>query len=480
MAPIISLPMTEADAVQPDSSPTLRHESIGSRAPTRLLPELLWLAIPVLAENVLHMGVGWTDTYLAGHLPTHSADATASIGLVTYVIWLLGLIAGAIGTGSTAIIARAVGAKHQRLANGVCGQSVVAAVIAGVATTAIVVVCAPILVRAFGLSPNNPAMGYSIYYLRILGLSLPFLMLMLAANACLRGAGDSVTPALAMIVVDVVNMLASFALTRGWGGLPVMGFRGIAIGTVLAYIVGGLIQFVVLVSGRGRIKLFLHRLRPQWHTMKRVLRIGIPSGAEGLLTWAAQFLILGIIFHIDPTNIQSSAHIITIRIESLSFMTGLAVATAAATLVGQSLGMKDPRRAARSAHLSFALGGGLMILGGINFLLFRHPLARFFTGDPAISNLAATCLLITAFSQPGFAASIIYGSALRGAGDTFVVMVINIASIFGLRLVGAILVTLVFHKGLPFVWGVLAAELSLRGLFIFFRFMHGGWKMVEV
>ena len=129
--------MTET--AQPDSAPTLPCESIGRRAPARLLPELLWLAIPVLAENTLHMGVGWTDTYLAGHLPTHSADATASIGLVTYIIWLLGLIAGAIGTGSTAIIARAVGAKHQRLANGVCGQSVVASVIAGIATTAIVI-----------------------------------------------------------------------------------------------------------------------------------------------------------------------------------------------------------------------------------------------------------------------------------------------------------------------------------------------------
>ena len=74
----------------------------------------------------------------------------------------------------------------------------------------------------------------------------------------------------------------------------------------------------------------------------------------------------------------------------------------------------------------------------------------------------------------------IYGSALRGAGDTFIVMVINIASILGIRLVGVMIVTLVFHKGLPWVWGILAAELSLRGLFIFMRFMHGGWKTVEV
>ena len=472
--------MTQADAAKPDSLPAVAYESHPTPLVPTLFRQLLWLGLPVLAENVLHMLVGLNDTYLASHLPSHAADATAAVGLVTYVLWLIGLIAGAIGTGSTAIIARAVGAKHQRLANSVCGQSVTAAVLTGVVTTVIVAIFATPIARATGLRPDNPAMGFSIYYLRILGLSLPFMMLMLAANACLRGAGDSVTPAIAMIVVDIVNMFFSFALTRGWFGMPAMGFRGIAIGTVIAYIAGGMLQFVVLLSGRGKIRLFLHRLRPHWTTMKRVMRIGIPSGAEGLVTWLAQFIILGIIFSIDPSNISSAAHIITIRIESLSFMAGLAVATAAATVVGQSLGMNNPRRAARGAHLAYAMGGGLMTFVGLCFLCFRHQLAHVLSDDPAIANLSATCLFITAFSQPGFAASLIYGGALRGAGDTLIVMLINLASILGLRLVGVLIVTLVLHHGLEGVWVVLAIELSLRGFFMFARFMHGGWKHVTV
>ncbi|HZL34899.1 MAG TPA: MATE family efflux transporter [Tepidisphaeraceae bacterium] len=445
--------------------------------------ELLWLAIPVLAENLLHMWVGINDTYLASHLPAQAADATAAIGLVTYVLWLIGLLAGAIGTGSTAIIARAVGARHQRLANSVCGQSITAAVLAGAVTSAVCAAAAfaaaPIS-HATGFWAHNPALGFSIYYLKILGLSVPFMTLMLAANACLRGAGDSVTPAIAMVVVDLVNIVCSFALTRGWWGLPVMGFRGIAIGTVIAYIAGGLIQFGVLVSGRGKIRLFLHRLRPHWATLRRVLRIGIPSGTEGLLTWVAQFAILGIIFYIDPTNVQSAAHIIAIRLESLSFMVGLAVAIAAATVVGQNLGRRDPAAAALSAHLAFLIGGGAMSVGGIMFILFRHPLAHILSDDPRIADLAATCLLITAFAQPGFAASMIYGGALRGAGDTLVVMFINLASIVGLRFVGVVIVTLGLGYGLAAVWVVLCAELTLRGLFVFARFRQGGWRHVSV
>jgi putative MATE family efflux protein len=472
--------MSQAEVAQSGPLHALPYARAGPGETRELVRALLWLAVPVFAENVLHMWVGINDVYLASHLPDHAADATAAIGLVTYVVWLLGLLAGAIGAGSTAIIARAVGARHQRLANSVCGQSVTAAVLAGVAVTAISAILAVPLARVTGLGPGNPAFGFSVYYLRILGVAIPPMMLMLAANACLRGAGDSLTPAIAMIVVDVVNVFCSFALTRGWFGLPVMGFRGIALGTVIAYIAGGLIQFGVLVSGRGKIRLFLHRLRPHWVTLKRVLRIGIPSGAEGLLTWIAQYTILIIIVRIDRSNVMAAAHIITIRIESLSFMTGLAVATAAATVVGQSLGMKNPRRATHAAHLAYLLGGGAMTAGGVFFILFRHPLANLLAGNPQIAAVSATCLLITAFSQPGFAATLIYGGALRGAGDTLVVMLINIASIIFLRLAAVLVLTLGMGYGLAAVWAVLAVELSLRGVFMFARFRHGGWRHVTV
>ena len=92
--------------------------------------------------------------------------------------------------------------------------------------------------------------------------SVPFLVAMFVANACLRGAGDTLTPAISMIVVDIVNIVFTWGFTRGLFGLPNLGFDGIAIGTVIAYIAGGVLQIVVLLVGRGGIKLHIHRLRP--------------------------------------------------------------------------------------------------------------------------------------------------------------------------------------------------------------------------
>src|SRR5213594_1192884 len=96
-----------------------------------LIKQLIVLSLPVLAEHVLHMMVGWNDTYLANHLPRDQAAAGAAVGTIQYFFWVLGLFASAIGTGSTAIIARATGARHRRLANSICGQSILFALMIG-------------------------------------------------------------------------------------------------------------------------------------------------------------------------------------------------------------------------------------------------------------------------------------------------------------------------------------------------------------
>src|SRR2546423_635276 len=91
----------------------------------QLLRQLIWLSVQVLAENLLHLFVSLTDTYLANHLPDAPdlrPAAASAVGTIGYLIWFIGLIVGAIATGSTAIIARAVGARHRSLANSVCGQ----------------------------------------------------------------------------------------------------------------------------------------------------------------------------------------------------------------------------------------------------------------------------------------------------------------------------------------------------------------------
>jgi putative MATE family efflux protein len=422
--------------------------------------------------------VGLTDTYMANHLPRQSEAATAAVGTISYFLWFIGLIVTAIGTGSTALIARAKGARHRSLANSVCGQSTLLALALGVVVGLIIYLAASPLVVVAGLTGDAPELAHR--YLRMLAWSVPFSTVMFVANSCLRGAGDTTTPAIAMIMVDGVNMFFTYALTRGKFGLPEMGYDGIAIGTIIAYISGGVLQFVVLLAGRGGIRLHWHRLRPHWLTMKRVFRVGIPSGMEGLLVWIAQFAVLHAINNLDASNVVASSHTNAVRIEGFSYMMGFGVAIATASLVGQSLGARDPRRATRLAYMSYLVGGGVMALWGIVFIFFGRPLAQIMSPHPDIQSLTTRCLFITGFVQAGFAASIIFGGALRGAGDTLAVMLLNLASIIVVRLAGVEFVVHVLHGGLAAIWVVLCIELMCRGALMYARFLQGRWIHAKV
>jgi putative MATE family efflux protein len=435
---------------------------------------LLVLALPVLAEHLLHMLVGMSDTYLANHLPADQADAAAAVGTVSSFTWFLGLLVGAIGTGSTAIIARATGARHRRLANSVTGQSVSTAVAVGVALALLLFFFAYPATLMTGLSA--PARVFAYDFLRTLSWSVPFMMLMLVANACLRGAGDTLTPALVMIAVDVLNVFFSFGLTYGKWGLPNWGFDGIAAGTAIAYVCGGLIQLTVLLTGVGRVRLYRHRLAPHWTTLKRLLRIGLPSGLENLIGWSAQFGVLIVINTLDPTSRMPAAHRNAVVIESASYLVGFAFATAAATMVGQSLGMKDPRRATRSAYAAYAFGGSFMTLMGVVFILFGSYPARWMSPDPEVQRLTTDCLFITGFCQAGFAASLVFSGSLRGAGDTLAAMLLNLSSILLIRLCGGLIVGKYLGLGLSAIWVVLSAELFTRGVLVYARFLQGKWK----
>ena len=444
-----------------------------------LLRQLLALALPVLAENICHMIVGINDTYLANKLPTNAAAAGAAVGTITYFIWFFGLLVAAVATGATAIIARAKGAKHKSLANSVTGQSMTATLLLGIAVGLGTFVLARQFIAASGL----PALARSLAvpYLQLLSVILPFYLPMLVGSACLRGNGNTLAPAIVLIVVDVVNLYFSFALCRGWWPFPVMGFMGIALGTIIAYVVGGVLLIMLLLRGDAGLKLHLHRMRPHVATLKRLTAVGLPVGVESLLTWFAAFGVMFVVNRLDTTSITGNAHMNAIRLESISFMTGLAFAAATSTMVGQSMGMKDPRRATRSTWIAYAVGGGIMTTAGLLMICFGRYAAEWLSpADPAITALTTKCLFITGFIQSGFAAALVFGGALRGAGDTFTVMCVSLATVLGLRLLGVFIIGHWLHKGLAAVWCVLAGELFLRGFLTFLRFLQGGWRETKV
>ena len=458
-----------------------------------LLRQLTVLSLPLIAENLLHIGVGLTDTYLANNVVrlggltgdelaagrAFNASAAAAVGSTTYVLWFLGLMTGAVGTGSTALIARSTGARDRRTARSAVGQSVLLAFAAGAVLGALLFALAGPVSHAFGLS-NPKAVELVETYLRILSIGVPLATITFIGNACLRGSGDTLTPAAAMIVIDVVNIGLSFGLCYGLGPLPQMGFAGIAIGTAVAYGGGAFVVLAALLSGKSRsgLRLYAHRLRPAPATIRRILRVGLPSGAEGLIFWGANFVVLFLVNTLGV--VPAAAHNVVIRVEAFSYMTGYAISTAVATMVGQSLGMGNPIRARRSGTIAMAAGGGIMTGVGLLFVVAPRAFCGLLSDDPAVVGAASAALRVAGFAQLGFAAMMIFGGALRGAGDTAAVMTRNLGSAILVRMAGALLVINVLGFGLTAVWAVLCVDLFVRGALLAGRFYSGRWESAKV
>jgi putative MATE family efflux protein len=297
-------------------------------------------------------------------------------------------------------------------------------------------------------------------------------------NACLRGAGDTRTAMWVMAVVNVLNVVVAWTTINGSFGLPRMGVAGSALGATVGRAVGGLLVIGVLVKGRSGLKLDLRGWRIDWGLIRRVVRIGLPTGIEqvimrlGMITFIRAIASMG--------TIAVAAHTVALRAESLSFMPGFGFAVAGTTLVGQGLGAGDPERAERSGYLTFQLAAMLMSAMGLAFVLLPTPLIALFTDDPAVIEMSIAPLRIVGFVQPLLAAAMVFPGNLRGAGDTRFPMYITGASVWAIRVPAAFVLGLVLGMGLSGAWLGMAIDLVVRGVLFFLRFRSGRWKLARV
>ncbi len=470
----------------PPAAPIPRAADPPRGQPDRLaglsLPrQVVVLAVWPFFELLFNALVGVVDTALAGRINEVALDA---IGVATYVGWLLGMLHNAVGIGAGALIARAIGARRQSAADAALGQALLIGAAWGVATAVAIALTAPWIAAIFRLPPSTAELV--VIYLRILSVGSALGAVMVVGNAALRSAGDTRTPFVTMVAVNLVNAGLSVLLTFGPAPLGGHGVAGLAAGTAVAWGTGAALVLIMLYRGRGPLRLRPRRLRPHRILGARIIKVGLPSLVENSGMWLGNAAIGGIVGTLmarEGVDGLMGAHVIGIRIESLSFLPGAAVGIAAATLTGQCLGRGDTAGAQRAIHLCWALAAVVMGAMGLLFLLAPGLLAWLMApGDAmaAVRAQAVPLLMICGPIQVFFATYLVLSQALRGAGDTRGPMVITYASTFLVRLPGAWLLAIPLGLGLTGVWLALCGELVVRGLLYAWRFRRGVWKTVRV
>jgi len=489
----------------------------------------IWvLSWPVVIESFLNWLVGMTDTYIAAQLGEAQTDA---IGVAAYFNWFVGLIGMSLGVGATAVISRSVGKGRMAVAGAALAQTLLLAVVLGVLGGLLLFVAAPAI--AVGMGLNADASAAFVLYMRITSISVPFSAVLFSGIACARGAGDSVRPLHAMVVVNAVNVVGSIALsgvdlartsldasgetiTRVILKNPSpaeLGVAGIAIGTLLAHVVGSVIIVWMARSGVWKIRLRFRRLAPHWLTIGRLYRLGMPNFLETAGMWFGNFLVIVLVAMIAASAAASGdpgaggglfgAHIIAIRVEAISFLPGFAMSLAAATLAGQYLGAGRPDLARRGVWICMLLAVGFMGVLGVAFVLVPGLIVGLLSQQASHLELAPPLIIIAGVVQIPFAVAIVFRGAMRGAGDVKAVMLLTWLSTFAIRLPMVYVFSgvdlrmnlsslgigdgpMVIENPFPFEWGLtgvwigLCGELVIRAFIFAARYMHGGWLKQRV
>lgn len=450
---------------------------------------LLRLAWPVLGEQALAMAVGFSDTILTGHFLGESH--LAAVNLMAYMLWLLYGLFSVVAIGTSALVARYVGARRFTMAERFLHQSLVIGLLISVPGAVAALALGPEIVALLKLRGESAAAA--VRYWNIIAPTTPCIMVSAIGIASLRGAGAMIYGLCIMTVVNIVNIIVSWACCLGWGPFPRWGWDGIAFGTACGYFVGAVATLAILGSGMIGLHLHWRMLRPSGHLIYRLLRVGIPGGLDSFALILCQLWFVSVVNTLGDR--AAAAHGVALRIESLAFLPGTAFQVAAATMAGQYLGAKQPAKATRSVLVACLLGGLVMGSGGVVFFVGAFPLASLILGahQRDIAYLAAPLLRTIAMGIPPLALVMILTGALRGAGDTRWPLVFTLIGFLGVRIPAAHWLAL---SSVPIPWlgealpglglGVIGAwyamvtDLYVRAVLTAWRFWHGGWKDVRV
>jgi MATE family, multidrug efflux pump len=378
------------------------------------------LAVPMVLEMAMESIFAVADVFWVAHL---GADAVATIGLTESMVTLIYTVAMGLSIGATALVARRTGEHDPEGASRAAGQSILLGIVAAGLIAAAGAPGAASLLRVMGAPDSVIASG--AMFTRIMLAGNVTILLLFLLNAVFRGVGDAAIAMRVLMIGNFLNIVLGPCFIFGLGPFPRMGVTGAAIATNAGRATAVLIQIVTLLRGRGRIRIAARHLRLDLATMRAVLRLS-GSGTFQILVGSASYIFLVRIVSMFGSA-ALAGYTIGIRVILFALLPAYGVANAAATMVGQNLGAKQPERAERAVWTAARSGMMVFSFAGAGFYLLAPQIAALFTSDPTVAPSAIACLRIVGVGMPFYACSMVLTSSFNGAGDTRTPTLLNIA-----------------------------------------------------
>ena len=441
---------------------------------------LIWtLAWPTMLEQLLHTTVQYVDTAMVGSLGT---QATAAVGSTTTVNWLVMSSISAMGVGFLAYIAKALGAGEIENARRAVAQASLITLICGISFTILTVSLSPYI--PIWMQVDEPLRKTASQYFFILYLPMLPRTASSIFGTVLRSAGDTKTPLKIGVAINVINVILNFLLIFPTRTLKIfsleltmpsagLGVMGAAVASATAFTVGG-IAITVAVWRHARISPRGQSFRPDPTILRPCLHVALPNMLQrfatsfGYVTFAAMINSLG--------DIATAAHTFANTIESLFYIPGFGMQTAAATLAGNAYGARDGHRMREVSRMLIPIELVLMVISGSSLFAAAPLLMGLFSKDAAVISLGTTVLRMVALSEPFYGFSIIIEGLMQGVGKTRAPFIYNVIGMWGVRIVGTYLCTQLHSGGLVAAWGCMIAHNFLLFVFFLVSYLRGGWN----
>lgn len=446
-------------------------EEVELRPEEERRPGIWQLAFPSILGNLSYTVVAMVQTKFVGEL---GAQALAAVGAGQRVFFAMQAILMAVSVGTTALVARAWGARDYTEASRITMASLVLAGAFALSVSVLGLLFARQVAGVFGLDPVTLDLAaLNIRWLCVFNLAFAVNFIL---SAALRASGDAWSPLWIGGGVNLLNLPLLYALVLGNWGAPRLGVAGAAIALGISFTVGAFVLLGLWMRNKFRVK---HVTGGWWRRkrLKQLLDIGYPAAVEQGVFQVGFFAFLMLIGNFYGTE-AFAAYTIGVNLLQVCMTVGFGFSIAGSTLVGQHLGAGDHAAASRSGWRSMNLAMLAMGLLGAVVVLFAHELSAFFLGnEPLTIRYTVQFIYVLGSMMPLLAVEFAIGGALRGAGDTRFPLVATSLGLIGMRCGLAAVATLL---KMPVIWvyAALIGDYVLKASLLIWRFQSGRWRTV--
>ena len=430
---------------------------------------ILLLAIPMVLEMIMESVFAVVDIFWVGHLGT---DAAATVGLTESLMTLIYALAIGLSIGAMAMVARRIGEGNPEGAARAAVQAIALTLLLSITIAVVATPFAPRLMHLMGASPWVIENGIRFTQV-MLGCNFTVVTLFMV-NAIFRGSGDAAIAMRTLWLANWINILLGPCLIFGLGPFPKLGITGAAIATNIGRGTGALFALIKLFRPGGRFQIGWRHLRLDPAVMARLVRLSATGTFQVFIGMASWIGLVRIISSFGSNAV--AGYTFGIRVILLALLPSWGMANAAATMVGQALGAKDPERAERAVWRAGFYNMIFLGIIGIVFVLFAPQIIWCFTDKADVAPYGVECLRTVAYGFLFYAYGMVLGQSFNGAGDTWTPTIINLFVFWLWEIPVAFLLSKVWGMGPQGVFLAITIAFSTLAVVSAIVFRQGRWK----